>query len=127
MPQPRITEISDTITQGNDWSGTFTLTLNGGAAWNTTGATITCSIVDERDPANRLISQIAVTNNGGTTGQAVLTLTDNGTSDGTSLLHAPVGMAESVPHIADFRVVGSDLSVTNADKFRLFVTRPVTV
>lgn len=126
MPKPTVTDINDTVVQGNDWSGTFTLTKNGGSSWTLTGATITCSIYDERDPANALISDLSVTNNGGTSSQAVLTLTDNGVSDGTSLLHAPVGLTSSIPHIADFKVVESGGAVTNADKFRLFVAKPAT-
>lgn len=126
MPDPTITDINDTIAQGNDWQGTFTLTRNGGSSWTLTGATVTCSIFDERDPANALISGLSCTNNGGTSSQVVLTLTDNGASDGTSLLHAPLGMQTSRPHIADFKVVESGGAVTNADKFRLFVTRPAT-
>jgi len=126
MTQPTITDINDTIVAGNDWQGTFTLTKNGGVAWDLDGATITCSIYDQEDEANALISGLAVTNNGGTSSQAVLTLTDNGASDGSNLLHVWNDLGRSRAHIADFKIVETSNAVTNADKFRLFVVKKAT-
>ena len=124
-PSLTITDISDIVVAGNDYATVNTLTVDG-ATWNLTGATVTCSIYDERDMANALISGLSVALTTAASGIVTLTLTDNGASNGTDLLHVSNDATELIPHIADFKVVEADTTVTNTDPWRLFVRKALT-
>ena len=117
-----VTDISQPVVAGDDWSVTATITANG-STLNLTSATVTCSIYDERDQANALISAHAVTLTTAASGIVTLTLTDTETA---TLHYKRLDKTKGVKHVADFKIVASDSSITRADPWRIEVRGPLT-
>ena len=117
-----VTDIAQPVVVGDDWSVVGTLTANG-STLNLTGATVTCSIHDERDMANPLQSAHAVTITTAASGIVTLTLT----AAQSATLHADsLSPSRGVYHSADFKVVASGGAITHTDPWRLLVRRKVT-
>lgn len=122
MTQVTVTDISAPVVAGDDWSVVATLTANG-STLNLTSGTVTCSIYDERDQANALISAHAVTLTTAASGIVTLTLTDTE----TATLHYKRGdRSKGVWHIADFKYVASGGAITRTDPWRILVRGPLT-
>ena len=117
-----VTDISQPVVAGDDWSVTATITANG-STLNLTGATVTCSIYDERDQSTPLISAHAVTLTTAASGIVTLTLTD---TESATLHYKRLDRTKGVYHVADFKIVASDTSITRADPWRILVRGPLT-
>jgi hypothetical protein len=121
LQQVPVVEISQTVVAGNDFDIVGTITSNG-ATLNVTGYTITASIVDERDHANRLQTGHAVTIT--TPASWIVTITLTAAESAT--LHTDPLMDRSVFHLADFKAVAGGGAVVNTDPWRFPVRRAVT-
>ena len=122
MTQITVTDISAPIVAGDDYAVTSTITSNG-ATLNLTGYTVTCSIFDERDQANRLISAHAVTITTAASGIVTLTLT----AAETATLHTnPLSVSDGIWHIADFKCVAGGGAILRTDPWRVLVRKAVT-
>lgn len=127
VTQPTVVDISEPIVRGDDFTFNGTLTASGTAIDLNDGgaATVTTSVYDERDPANKLLTDIAVAIGGGSDGAITLTLTDPNTNSLHAYFNDP---KRALPHIADFKVVSaaSGNAVTHSDKWRLGVVQALT-
>lgn len=122
MVQVTVTDITQPVVAGDDWSVVGTLTANG-STLNLTSGTVTCSIYDERDQANALISAHAVTLTTAASGIVTLTLTDTETA---TLHFKRLTRDKPVAHLADFKFVASDGAITRTDPWRIWVRGPLT-
>lgn len=114
-------EITQAVVQGDDYSVIATITTNG-AVFNLTGYTVTCSIYDERDQANKLITNHAVTLTTPASGIVTLTLL----AAESALLHASQYKTKTVPHVADFLCVSAGGAIVHSDPWRIHVRAKAT-
>ena len=122
MTQIVVTDVNAPIVVGDNWSNVGTITSNG-ATLDISGYTITCSIHDERDLANPLISAHAVAITTAASGIVTLTIT----AAESATLHAnPLTPSDGVWHIADFKAVSGGGAIVHTDPWRILVRRKVT-
>lgn len=121
LQQVTVVEINQTVVAGDDVDIVGTITSNG-ATLDVTGYTITASIVDERDHANRLQTGHAVTITTAASGIVTLTLT----AAQTATLHTDPLMDRAVFHLADFKAVAGGGAIVRTDLWRFNVRRGVT-
>ena len=123
MAQITVTDLSTyPVVAGDDWSQQVTLSA-AGSALNLTSGTVTCSIYDERDQANAIISAHSVTLTTPSTGIVTVTLTDTQTA---TLHYKRNDRSKGVYHILDFKFVASGGNITRPDPYRILVRGPLT-
>ena len=115
-------EITQGVIAGDDYEVIATITSNGNV-FDLTGYTVTCSVYDERDHANSLITGHAVT----LTTPAVGLVTVTFLAAESVLLHPhPLSLDTSLPHIADFKCVSGGGAIVHSDPWRVMVRRKAT-
>lgn len=120
--QVYVYEITQAVVAGDDYAVIATITSNG-AVFDLTGYTVTCSVYDERDHANALISGHAVTITTAATGVVTVTFL----AAESALLHTnPLSLDTSLPHIADFRCLSGGGAIVHSDPWRIQVRRKAT-
>lgn len=118
---PRIHEVEEVIRRGSAYSVTATIT-NDGAAYTKSASSVTCSIYDERDMANALVTKtVAITS-----ASDPLTVRLDLAAGDSELLHAGLDPRFPVSHFADFRVVATDGTVNVSDPWRVWVANGLT-
>ena len=116
-----VIDITQAIVQGNDYDIIATITSNG-ATLNLTGYTVTCSISDERDQANKLISDHAVTLTTAASGIVTITLL----AAESALLHVSQYKTKGVWHVFDFKCVAAGGGIVSSDPVRMQVRDNIT-
>lgn len=111
-----VVEIAQAVVQGDDYAVIATITTNG-AVFNLTGYTVTCSIYDERDQVNKLISDHAVVLTTAASGIVTVTLL----AAESALLHVSQYKLKGVHHIMDFKCVAPGGAIVRSDPVRLEV------
>mgnify|MGYP001560780043 CR=1 FL=1 len=109
-------EITQAVVQGDDYAVICTITTNG-AVFNLTDYTVTCSIYDERDQANKLVTDHAVTLTTPASGIVTLTLT----AAESGGLHISNYKTKGVWHVLDFKCVSAAGAIVRSDPVRLEV------
>lgn len=113
---------SNLVVAGDDYAYVLTLT-KGGATYDVTGATVTCSI-RERGSSSDIVADHAITLTTPASGIVTLTLTDGETA---TLSQSPDGdHLTAVEHVADVKVVESGGTVVRCGPFTFNVRRPIT-
>lgn len=120
--QVYVYEITQAVVAGDDYSVVATITSNG-QTFNLTGYTVTCSVYDERDHANALISGHAVTLTTPASGVVTVSFT---AAESANLHTNPLSLDTSLPHIADFKCVSGGGAIVHSDPWRIQVRRKAT-
>lgn len=116
-----MTATLDTITWGDDYTVTATITKDE-STYDITGATVTCSISVLAHPETKLIADHAVTITTAASGIVTLTLT----AAETASLRRPPTFEKAIMHIADFKVTESGGNKQHSERFFVPVLRGVT-
>ena len=114
-------DITQALVQGDDYAIVCTITSNG-ATLDLTNYTVTCSIYDERDQANALISGHSVTVTTAASGIVTLTLL----AAETATLHVSNRKDKGVYHLLDFKCVSAGNAVVHSDPVRIEVRDNLT-
>ena len=109
-------DISQAVVQGDDYAIVATITSNG-ATFNLTGYTVTCSVYDERDQANKLIADHAVTLTTPASGIVTVTLI----AAETATLHVSNYKTKGVMHVMDFKCISGSGATVRSDPVRFEV------
>ena len=116
-----VVEVPQAVVVGDDYAFTGTITTNG-ATFDLSNYTVTASCYDERDPANKLITDHAVTLTTAASGIVTLTLTAAQSGE----LHAYNDPNKGVPHIFDFKCVSAGNAIVHSDPWRISARKAIT-
>ena len=120
--QIQVYDVPQAVVAGDDYQFVGTITTNG-STFNLTGYTVTASVYDERDPANKLQTDHAVTLTTAASGIVTITFT---AAQSATFHTNPLSYDSGVAHIADFRCVSGSAAVVHSDPWRLFVRGKIT-
>lgn len=122
MSTAYVYDVPQVVVAADDYAFQGTITSNG-ATFNLTGYTVTASVYDERDQANKLQTDHAVTLTTAASGIVTITFT---AAQSATFHTSPFDKSETIPHIADFKCVSGAGAIVHSDPWRLQVRGAIT-